>query len=64
MKSLLIIFHSEENSEIKKGFNNIKEVKVFQCKFENEIHNKEYLDKVEKLKMITVVKSESCGEGK
>ena len=64
MKSLLIIFHLAENSQIKKGFNNIKQVKVFQSKFENEINKKDYLDKIEKLKRVFVVESKKCGEGK
>ena len=64
MKSILIIFHSDDKSEIKKGFNNIKEVKSFQSKFENDIYKPDYINKVEKLKKITVVQSERCGEGK
>lgn len=64
MKSILIIFHSDDKSEIKKGFNNIKEVKVFQSKFENNIYKEDYINKVQKLKKIAVVDSERCGEGK
>ena len=64
MKSILIIFHSDDKSEIKKGFNNIKEVKVFQCKFENNIYKEDYISKIQKLKKIAVVNSERCGEGK
>jgi len=64
MKSILIIFHSDDRSEIKKGFNNIKDVKVFQSKFENNIYKEDYLNKFPKLKNTNVINSERCGEGK
>ena len=64
MKSLLIIFHSDCESEIKNGFNNIRDVQAFKFKFEDKINNNEYLDTFEKLGNITVIKSNSCGEGK
>ena len=64
MKSILIIFHSDEKSEIKKGFNNIKEIKVFQSEFENKIYKSDYLNKFPKLNKISVVNSTRCGEGK
>ena len=50
MKSILIIFHSDEKSEIKKGFNNIKEIKVFQSEFENKIYKSDYLNKISQIK--------------
>jgi hypothetical protein len=64
MKSLLIIFHSDCESEIKNGFNNMRDVQAFKFKFQDKINNNEYLDTFEKLGNITVIKSNSCGEGK
>ena len=58
MKSLLIIFYTDEDSKIKKGFNNIREVQNFKCKFENKIYKKEYLINFEKLKKIKIIKSD------
>ena len=64
MKSLLIIFHSEEESEIKKGFNNNKDIKVFNQEVFTKIYKSDYINELKKLKKILVVKSGSCGEGK
>ena len=64
MKSLLIIFYSDEESKIKKGFNNIEEVQVFKCKFEDKIYKEDYLFNFEKLQKIKVIQSDICGLGK
>ena len=64
IKSLLIILHSVENSEIKKGFNFIKEVKIFNIKSDKKINNNEYLNQFKKIKKTLIIKSNICGLGK
>ena len=64
MKSMLIILHSDEDSEIKKGFNIVKDVNIFHNKFDQKIKDDQYINSFEKIKKTIVIKSDLCGVGK
>ena len=64
MKSILIILHSDEDSEIKKGFNIVKDVNIFENKFDQKIKDDSYINSFEKIKNTTIIKSDLCGIGK